>query len=103
MKVIEVLSEKIEEEISDARAYVKLALDYKEEYPDLSRTLFNLSVQEMEHMNMLHNEVTAIIRHYRETEGEPPVEMLAVYDYLHKKQIDKAAEVKTMQSMYKGA
>lgn len=103
MKIIEVLSEKIEDEICDARSYVKMALDYKDDRPELARTLYNISIQEMEHMNLLHNEVSSIIRHYRETKGEPPAEMMAVYEYLHKKQIDKAAEVKTMQSMYKGS
>lgn len=101
MKVIKVLSGKISEEIHDAKSYAELSLEYKDEYPELSRTLFNLSTQEMEHMNKLHNEVTEIIRKYRETNGEPPVEMMAVYDYLHKEQIAQTLEVKTLQSMYK--
>lgn len=101
MKIIEILSEKIEEEVCDAKSYIKLAIDYKEEYPELSRTLYTLSTQEMEHMNLLHNEVTEIIKRYRETKGDPPADMLAVYEYLHKKQIEKAADVKVMQNMYK--
>lgn len=101
MKIIEILSEKIEEEVCDAKSYIKLAIDYKEEYPELSRTLYNLSTQEMEHMNLLHNEVTEIIKRYRETKGDPPTDMMAVYEYLHKKQIEKATDVKVMQNMYK--
>ena len=101
MKLIEKLSNKIEEEIWDAKAYVKMAIEVKEEYPELSRTLYNISTQEMEHMNLLHGEVTQIIKRYRETQGEPPADMMAVYDYLHKKQIDMSLEVKTLQSMYK--
>lgn len=89
------------EEVKDARSYAEMAIKYKEEYPELSRTLYNLSLQEMEHMNLLHNEVTAIIRRWRETNGEPPADMLAVYEYLHNEQIEKALEVKTMQNMYK--
>lgn len=101
MKVIRVLSDKIAEELCDARSYAKLALEYKEDYPELARVLYNLSMQEMDHKNMLHNEVTEIIKRYRETKGEPPADMMAVYDYLHKEQIEKALEVKTLQTMYK--
>ena len=101
MKIIKVLSEKIKEELADAKSYANMALEYKDEWPELSRTLYNLSTQEMEHMNLLHNEVAAIIKKYRETKGEPPADMLAVYDYLHKEQIEKAVEVKTLQNMYK--
>lgn len=101
MKIIKILSEKIEEEIKDAKSYADMSIKYKEEYPELSRTLYNLSLQEMEHMNLLHNEVTTIIKRHRETNGEPPVEMMAVYDYLHNKQIENSLEVKTLQNMYK--
>lgn len=101
MKVIELLSEKIEEEVCDAKSYISMAIDYKESYPELSRTLYNLSNQEMEHMNMLHGEVSEIIKRYRDEHGDPPADMMAVYDYLHKKQIEKAKEVKTLQAMYK--
>lgn len=101
MKIIKILSKKIEEEICDARDYAKMALKYKEEYPDLARTVYNISLQEMEHMNLLHKEVAEIIHKYRDTQGDPPAEMLAVYNYLHEEQIEKAAEVKSMQDMYK--
>jgi len=102
MKLIEILSEKIDEEINDAKSYIEMAIEYKDDYPELSRTLSNISAQEMEHMTLLHNEVTLLIKKYRDTKGEPPAEMLAVYNYLHKKQIEKATEVRTMQSLYKG-
>ena len=101
MKIIKILSKKIEEEICDAKSYVKIALEYREEYPEMARTIYNISLQEMEHMNLLHNEVTDLIKKYREQNGEPPADMMAIYNYLHEEQIEKAAEVKTMQSMYK--
>ena len=101
MKIIKTLSKRIEEELNDAKSYVTMAIEYKDERPELSRTLYTISTQEVEHSNMLHNEVAEIIRKYRETNGEPPSDMMAVYDYLHKEQIAKALEVKTLQAMYK--
>lgn len=102
MKLIEKLSEMIDEEIEDAGKYAKCALKYKEENPALSKTFYDLSTDEMRHMTLLHDEVARIIAQYRKENGEPPTAMLAVYDYLHEKQIEKAKEVKDYQSMYRG-
>lgn len=101
MIVIEELSDMITDEIGDAKKYAERAVAYKDEYPDLAQTLISLSNQEMEHMQRLHAQVVAIIEEYRKTTGEPPAPMMAVYDYLHKKHIEKSAEARILQSMYR--
>lgn len=101
MKIIETLSEKISEEIHDAEAYAKMALKEKDEHRSLADTLYTLSTEEMRHMQLLHGEVVRIITEYRQKSGEPPAAMMAVYDYLHQKQIAEAGEVKALQAMYK--
>ena len=101
MKLIEKLSDKIEEEINDARSYTLMALEIAEDYPEMARILYTISMQEMEHMRMLHDGVTGIIQRYRAEHGDPPEKMMAVYEYLHNKHIQEAADVKVMQSMYK--
>ena len=101
MKLIEKLSHYIEEEIGDSKKYAKCALKYKDDHPELSKLFYALSLEETDHMNRLHNAVVGIIEEYRKENGAPPASMQAVYDYLHEKQIEEAADVKTLQGMYK--
>lgn len=103
MKLIQMLCEMVDEEIGDAHKYAKCALEYKDTRPNLAKVFFDLSAAETQHMTILHTEVAKLIEQYRQQHGEPPEGMKAVYDYLHQKQIDKAAEVKTLQGMYRGA
>lgn len=101
MRVIQIISEHIEEELEDAEAYIKLATEYKEEFPQIAKTFYELSVEEMRHMEMLHIEVAALIKKHREEHGDPPAAMLAVYDYLHKKDIEKTAKIKLLQNHFR--
>ena len=103
MKIIEKLSDMIDEEIADAMKYAKCATVYKEENPMLAETFIRLADEEMKHMLSLHNQVVSIIDEYKRKNGEPPEDMKAVYDILHRRHIDKAAEAKAAISMYKGA
>ena len=100
MKIIEKLSDMIEEEIADAKKYAKCALKYKDENPALARVFDELSRQEYNHMTILHNEVVKLIEEHRRDNGEPPVGMLAIYNHLHEKHIEEAVDVRRMQDMY---
>ena len=52
-------------------------------------------------MTMLHAEVSGVIQKYKQEKGELPEGMKCLYDYLHGKQIERAAEVRTMQGMFR--
>ena len=84
-----------------AEEYEKLALQYKDEHPDMARNLDMISYQEMEHMNILHSSAMAIINKCRKENGDPPSAMQAVYDYLHEKNIEEAAEVTALQNKFR--
>jgi ferritin len=102
MKIIKEISEQIEEEVEGALWYAKEALLTEDEYPGLAKTLHSIAEQELHHVDMLHAEVVKLIEAHRKEHGEPPAPMMAVYEYLHKKQIDKVAEAKAIMSQYRG-
>lgn len=101
MKEIQYLSDKIEEEIHDAKNYAKHAIAMKEMYPEVARDLYNLSLEEMKHMNILHDNVVKLIEEYRKENGEPPEDMMARYEYLHGRHIEQATKARVLQAMYK--
>ena len=101
MRIIEKLEDLIEEEIHDAKKYAKMAAELKKEHPALAQVLYNISVQEEGHQAALHAEVVKMIEAYRRDHGAPPAAMMAVYDHLHQKHIDKLAEARRYQELYK--
>lgn len=101
MKLIRELSDMIDEELDGACTYAKQALELRETRPELADVMYGISQDEMRHMALLHGEAERVIREYRQTSGEPPAEMMAVYEFLHKKQTEKAGKVKGYQAMYK--
>lgn len=103
MKVITMISDMIEEELEGAESYIEAAISMKESYPTVSKAFYDISVQEMNHVNTLHDEVVNIISEYRKTNGEPPKAMMAIYEYLHEKHIKKANKIKMYQEQYKTA
>ena len=102
MKIIKELSEMIEDELEGAEEYAKKALYLKVKDPTLARVLYEISVQEMNHVAMLHGEVEKLITQHRREHGEPPAAMLAVYEYMHERHISEANEVKMYQAQYRG-
>ena len=60
-----------------------------------------LSEEEMNHASMLHGQVIVLINEYRKEHGDPPERMQGIYDYLHKKHIDKANEIRITQGLFK--
>lgn len=102
MKIIKCLTKLIEEELADAKKYAELALSYAADQPDAAKLFRELSDEEMRHMERLHKAAERVIEEHRKTKGDPPAEMLAVYNYLHDRHITEAKEVRIMQGMYDG-
>ena len=101
MKIIKCLSELIDEELSDAEKYINLAVRWKTDEPDTADLFYELSTEEMGHVDKLHEEVSELIEEYRKSHGEPPKEMMVLYEYLHEKHIGHATQIRVKQGMFK--
>lgn len=101
MKIIKCVAEKIEDELHDADAYIALAMSWKDEQPDAADVFYELSTEEMGHVDKLHAEVAKLISEYRAETGEPPKDMLTLYNYLHEKHVAEAMSIRVKQGMYK--
>lgn len=101
MKIIELLSDHIDEELEDACTYAKLALEYKESDPELAQLFYKLSGEEMNHTDALHKRAVVFIEKYKQANGEAPAGMKAVYDFVHKKQIEKAEKITNLQNLFR--
>ena len=100
MKLIKELEEKIDDEIHDIKEYARMAAEVKADHPSLAQVLYNISVQEDSHQAALHGEVVKLIEAHKREHGAPPPAMMAVYDYMHKKHIEKMAEARRYQEEY---
>ena len=49
MKIMKLIEEHIGDEIHDMKEYAKLAVEYKDEYPELAELFYNLSTEEKHH------------------------------------------------------
>lgn len=100
MEIIRKISEKIDDELMDAEKYIKCAFKVKLEFPQLADTYYQLSLEEMKHVTMLHDQVVRIIEVYKQNHPVPEG-MQVLYDYLHNRQIKWAAKIKSKQDEYK--
>ena len=94
MKLTKLLTERIDDELQDAHDYAKLALEYKHAEPDAARLFARLSEEEMTHAGLLRECAAS------RADGvlEPAAE---VYEYLHRRQIEKAEAVRRYQELYR--
>lgn len=100
MEIIKQISEKIDEELHDAEKYIKCAYKVDEQYPQLADVYYKLSLEEMNHVTMLHDAVVRIINDYKQRNEVPPG-MQTLYDYLHDRQIKWAAKIRSKQEQFK--
>lgn len=85
----------------DGDEYIECTCKYKIEDPEAARLMYELSVEELGHSERLHELVVSKIEKYKRENGEPPKEMMALYNYIHEKMIEDKTKVVIMQELFK--
>ncbi len=101
MLIIKDINKIIKKKTKMAREEIDLAMKYKMDYPEASKSLYEMSKDEINDIESnLHANVEKLIMAYRQKNGEPTEGMKAVYDWLHQEMIEDVTEIKNMQTMY---
>ena len=101
MRIIKKLTQLIDEELCDAEKYAKLALENKETYPEEANMFYSLSLEELRHMNVLHDSVTRLIALHKDDPDPRTEGMKLAHEILHEHAIEKEKAVRMLQTMYR--
>lgn len=101
MKVIKDVCEDIEQILDKAEDYIKKAILYQTDFPAISKVYYNKSIARMNDIKDFHDQIVIFINSYRQEKGEPPAPMMAIYNYLHERQINMTTAVRALQESYK--
>lgn len=97
MTTLKRLFEQITEELNDSCCYIKWALNTRDEDNALSKLLYQLSDEELDHANRLNDIAKRMIA----DEEEASESMQMFFDYVREQHLKKIKEIKMCQSIYK--
>ena len=97
--MFEKLMDMIDEELDGAMQYAKCALHNKDGNAALAETFHTIAGQELEHAELLEAQAKKQIDDYETSHGFAPDDMKTLYDYLHRKYIDRTIEIRNVLSM----
>lgn len=101
MKILEHMIEKAHDTMEEVEWYAEKALHYKAEHKSVADVYNKIADMHITIYDMLHKEMVALIEEKKRMGHNPPPEMLAIWDYEHKKLIKEFAEAKTLVEEYK--
>lgn len=98
MQEIKKLVQVIDDEIEGAEEYLDLAEEFKTTHPDVSNILHSIGLEEINHVQKLHDGVVILINKQK---TPPPEYMLKMWEYLHAKYMNKLRKLKWCYAEFK--
>jgi hypothetical protein len=103
MKIIKDLIEKMEDTLEEIEFYAKESHHLRAEHKALSETYAKVGEMHIEIYKMLHERAGALINEEKQKGVAVPPEMLAIWDFSHRKLIERFNKAKYLVDEYKKA
>lgn len=100
MRILKDLIEKAEDTLEEIEWYAKKAHALKAEYRSLSECYIKIAEKHIDIYKSLHDQMVELINEEKRKGAQPPVEMVAIWNYEHEKLIKEFAEAKFLVEEY---
>ena len=95
MRVIKKIIEHLDNTLDEANEYYTDYVMYKDEYPKVSMTALEMAKVHLDLYSKWHQVIVSLINDYKVTSGEPPKEMMTIWNYEHEKLIEHYEDLKS--------
>ena len=101
MERLKLLFSLIDDELADSMKYGEKAMHYKDTEPAMAELFYSLSLEELKHKSMLHNQLIKEMQSCIALHPEKEQEINAVYDVLNERQVEWENSIKMYHSSYR--
>lgn len=98
MQEIKKLVHYIDDEIEGVEEYLDLAEEFKTSHPDVSNIIYSIGMEELNHVQKLHDGVVLLINKQK---TPAPEYMMKMWEYLHMKYVNKLRHLKWAYAEFK--
>ena len=101
MDRLKLLFSLIDDELADSMKYGEKAMHYKDTSPTMAELFYALSLEEMKHKNMLHNQLVKEMHECIENHPEDDIAINAVYNLMNERQTEWENSIRNYQTAFR--
>ena len=101
MEKLKLLFSLIDDELADAMKYAEKAMHCKDTDPAMAELFYSLSLEELKHKGMLHNQLVKEMHNCIEEDPDKEITINAIYDVLNERQIEWENSIRMYHSTYR--
>jgi rubrerythrin len=101
MERLKLLFSLIDDELADSMKYGERAMHYKDTDPAMAELFYSLSLEEMKHKGMLHNQLVKEMNECIDNYPDKEESIKAVYDVLNEREVEWENSIKMYHSSYR--